>query len=554
MEHKKLRSEIEFSVPWAERKALLRGLGKTEEDLKKPQVAIIDAWSEINPGHVHLRQLSKEVENGVREAGGDPYHFTTLGLCDGITLLGIKYMLPSRELIVNEVEIISEAYQFDAMVLLATCDKIVPAFLMAAARLNIPAIVVTGGYMDAGKCGDRTITFVDVGKSVGAVNSGSMTMDECEEIISNACPAPGACPMMGTANSMCIISEALGMSLPGNSTMSAKSKELSELAYQAGIKVMELWRRGIKPREIITERAIQNAIIACMAIGGSSNTLIHIPAIATSADLQIDCLEYFDYASHEIPLLLGVTPNGSHVMADFDKAGGLGALFKVLINKVNVDALTVTGNTVEQNIHNKEVLDWSVIHSIDDCLSREGALAVLKGNLAPEGALVKQSAVPGCMLSFRGTARVFESNEEACKALQDEQIKPGDVVVIRMCGACGGPGVITTFPFTSALAGSKLKDKVALVTDGRFSGATEGACIGYVSPEAALNGPLLAIRDGDIIEYDIPNRRIDVLLSTDEIESRLKNKKLTLKYEKGWLGIYQKTVGSLAKGAVMAGK
>ena len=554
MTNNKLRTDIEFGVPWAERMALLQGLGRTKDDIRKPQVAIIDAWSEINPGHVHLKRLSQEVEKGVRDAGGDPYHFTSLGLCDGITLLGIKYMLPSRELIVNEVEIIIEAYQFDAMVLIATCDKIVPAFLMAAARLNIPAILVTGGYMDAGKCDGKTITFVDVGKSVGAVNAGAMTMEECEKIISNACPAPGACPMMGTANSMCIISEALGMSLPGNSTMSAKSKELLDLSYEAGMKVMELWHHGIRPRDIITESAVQNAIIACMAIGGSSNTLIHIPAIATSAELKMDCLEYFDKASHKIPLLLGITPNGNHVMADFDKAGGLGALFQVLSGKINKNALTVTGNTVEKNICNNQVLNWSIIHNIDDSLSREGALAVLKGNLAPEGAVVKQSAVPDSMLSFRGPAKVFESNEAACKSLAEGNIRPGDVVVIRMCGACGGPGVITTFPFTSALAGSGLKDKVALVTDGRFSGATEGACIGYVSPEAALNGPMLALEDGDIIEYDIPRRKLNVLLSEEEIAARIKSKDLNIEYQKGWLGIYQKTVGSLAKGAVMSGK
>lgn len=554
MNNKKRRTDIGFSVPWAERLALLRGLGKSDDDLKKPQVAIIDSWSEINPGHVHLRDLAMEAEKGVRDAGGEPYHFTTLGLCDGITLLGIEYMLPSRELIVNEVEVNIEAYQFDAMVLLATCDKIVPAFLMAAARLNIPAIVITGGYMKSGSYKGKTITFVDVGRTVGAVNAGRLTMDDCLGIIDNACPAPGACPMMGTANSMCIIAEALGMSLPGNSTLLSTSEELKELAYKAGIQVMDLWRRGITPRDIITEKSVQNAIMVCMAVGGSSNSLIHIPAIATSAELDMDCIEYFDIASHNIPLLLGVAPNGPHVMADFERAGGLRALMGALGDKINGDALTVTCASMDEVVRGCSILDKSVIHSQDDYISREGALAVLRGNLAPEGAIVKQSAVPECMMRFSGPARIFESNTAAVNALAEGIIVAGDVVVIRMYGARGGPGVITTFPFTSALAGSPLRDKVALITDGRFSGATEGACIGYVSPEAALRGPLLALRDGDVVEYDIEKRTLNVRLSEQELRSRLDSAELHVDYRKGWLGIYQKTVGSLAKGAVMSGR
>ncbi len=533
--------------------ALLKGLGKTDEQLSKPQVAIIDAWSDINPGHVHLRDLSMEVEKGVLEGGGTPYHFSTLGLCDGITLLGIEYMLPSRDLIVNEVEVIIEAYQMDAMVLLATCDKIVPAFLMAAARLNIPAIVVTGGYMDAGSYNGKTITFVDVGQAIGAVGSGKITKDECNGIINNACRACGACPMMGTANTMCIVAEALGMSLPGNSTLNARSQELRDMAQAAGRQVMTLWENDITARKIITTEAMQNAVMTCMAVGGSTNSLIHIPAIATSAELDMDCISYFDTASHDIPLILGITPNGPHVLADFERAGGLPALFTVLLDDLNLDVLTVTGSTMGENIADARVLDTDVIHGKEDALSSEGALAVLTGNLAPDGSIVKQSAVPKCMMAFKGPAKVYSSNAEAIQALRNGEIVSGDVVVIRMYGAKGGPGVVTTFPFTSELAGSHLKESVALITDGRFSGATEGACIGYVSPEAALYGPLLAVENGDIIEYDIEKRSLHLHVSDNELRDRLKKAKPDIKYRKGWLGIFQRTVGSLTKGAVLSG-
>lgn len=551
---KKLRSDIAFSVPWSERMALLKGLGRTDEELERPQIAIIDSWSEINPGHVHLRELADYVDKGVRDAGGMPYHFSTLGLCDGIGLLGLEYLLPSRDLILNEVEITMEAYKFDAMVLLATCDKIVPAFLMAAARINVPAIIVTGGYMDAGEFDEQTITFVDVGRSVGALGANKITKEKFDGIIKNACKSCGACPMMGTANTMCIIAEALGMSLPGNSTLSANSKKLRDLAYEAGKQVMKLWEGNVVPRDIITNESIENAVITCMAIGGSSNSLIHIPAVATSAELTINCIKYFDIASHEIPLLIGITPNGDHVMADFERAGGLMALFSNIKEKLNLDVLTVNQKNMRDNIQSVTVKDSSIIHSLDDALSSEGALAVLTGNLATEGAIVKQSAVASSMMSFSGPAKVFTSNDEATKALRSGNIKAGDVVVIRMYGAKGGPGVVTTFPFTSELAGSPLRESVALVTDGRFSGATEGACIGYVSPEAAMKGPLLAVRDGDIIEYDIKNRTLKLCLSQEEIEERLRNTKLEIKYRKGWLGIYQRTVGLTTKGAVLSGQ
>lgn len=554
MAERKLRSDMEFGVAWAERRALLKGLGRTDEGLRKPQIAIIDSWSEINPGHMHLRELAKEVEKGVREAGGEPYHFTTLGLCDGIALVGAEYILPSRDLIANEVEVIIGAYKMDAMVLLATCDKIVPAYCMAAAYLNIPAIIVTGGYMQNGEHYGKPVTFCSVGRSVGAAVSGLISYEECQEIIDNTCKCPGACGMMGTANTMCIVAEALGLSLSGNSTVAAVSKDIKQIAYRAGKQIMNLWENNITPREILSESAIKNAYIACMAVGGSTNAMVHIPAIAAKAGLEIDCLKYADFCSHEIPLLLGVEPNGEYTMKDFDLSGGLKSIYKILGDKVYQDALTVSGLTVKEVLEGFEIPEESVICTLNQVLAQEGALAVLRGNLAPDCSLVKQSAVPPHMMKFRGPARVFDSNEEAITGLRNGHIKEGDVVVIRFCGARGGPGLITTFMFTSELAGSALNGKVALITDGRFSGATEGACIGYISPEAALYGPLLALQDGDMIAYDIPNRSLDVELTEDEMKSRLANVELNMEIRDGWLGIYQKTVGVLSKGAILSGK
>jgi len=554
MSERKLRSDTGFGVTWAERQTLLKGLGKSDSDLAKPQVAIINSWSDINHGHIHLREVAQQVERGIIDAGGSPYNFNTIGLCDGLAFVGAEYILPSRDLIVNEVEVVIEAYKMDAMVLIATCDKIVPAYLMAAARLDIPAIVVTGGYMASGKLDGRRVNFVDVGRAVGGVLAGKGDRDECMKIIERACPTPGACPMMGTANTMCIMAEALGMSLPGNATLYATGRGLFDTAYNAGKQIIELWDKGITARRIITEPAVRNAISTCMAIGGSTNSLIHLPAIATEAELPLDCMSVFDKASHRIPLLLGIVPNGEHLMEDFERAGGLGALCGVLSGELELDALTVTGKTLRENYANSMLLDSSVIHSFDDPLSKEGALAILKGNIAPDGSVVKQSAVPESLMTFRGPARVFHSSDEATAALKSGGIRAGDAIIITLHGAKGGPGVVTTFTFTSALAGNPLSRSVCLITDGRFSGATEGACIGYVSPESALFGPLLAVRDGDIIEYDIPKRTLNALLSDEEISERLKNAVLDIDYRRGYLGIYQRTVGSLLKGAVLSGR
>lgn len=380
-------------------------------------------------------------------------------------------------------------------------------------------------------------------------------MNECMEILDCACPGPGACPMMGTANTMCIIAEALGMTMPGNSTICARDPKIHDMAYRAGKTVMELWDKGITARNIITQDSIENAIMACMAMGGSTNSLIHVPAMATEAGLDdFDCIGFFDKASYAVPLLMGVEPNGPHLMEDFERAGGLAALFKTIESKIHADALTVTGQTLGQRIQDAKVLDETVIHPLSDPISTEGALAVLRGNIAVDGAIVKQSAVPACLMKFRGPVVVFEDVDDAIAGLREGKIRAGNVVVIRMQGAKGGPGVVTTFPFTSELAGTPLYDKVALVTDGRFSGATEGASIGYVSPEAALMGPLLIVEQGDIISYDIDKRTIQLELSDEEIQRRLDKAELNINYYPGWLGIYQKAVGSITKGGVLSGK
>jgi dihydroxy-acid dehydratase len=532
----------------------MKGLGLSDEDLSRPHVAIVNSWSSINPGHVHLRDLAAHVRRGVADAGGLPFDFNTLGLCDGIAFTGSEYILPSRDLITNEVEVIVEAYKMDAMVMLATCDKIVPAFLMAAGRLDIPAIVVTGGYMSSGNLAGRRINFVDVGRSVGATLAGKMSREELDEVVRCGCVAPGACPMMGTANTMCIVCEALGMSLPGNSTVAATSEAIADFAYHGGRGIMRLWEEQRTARQFITPASIENAIRVTMAVGGSTNAVIHIPAIAAEAGLDLDCALAIDRASREVPLLVGVSPNGPHTMEDLDAAGGLRAVMHSLAGRLHRKALCVNGRTLGENVAEASVLDHEVIRDPRDPLASEGALAILRGNIAPDGAVVKQSAVSSALMKFRGPARVFHSNTGAIEALRDGRISAGDVVVILFQGARGGPGVLSTFPFTSELAGTDLGRSVALVTDGRFSGATEGACIGYVSPEAALRGPILAVRDGDTILYDIPARTLAVELSDEIIAQRLSEADPEVAIHRGYLGVYQRTVGSLLRGGVLSGR
>jgi dihydroxy-acid dehydratase len=548
----RLRSKLDFGVTWAESTALLKGLGYSSSELERPRVCIMNSWSEMHPGHIHLREIAKCVKNGVREAGGLPFEFNTLTFCDGIILAEPEYLLPGRDLIANEAQFILDSHRFDAVVFLATCDKIVPAFLMAAGRVNIPALLVTGGYMQPGNHKGKDITFVDVGKTISHYNEKRIDKKEMEQIIDNACSPGGACPLMGTANTMCLISEALGMSLPGNGTVSANGGALREMATQAGRRVVEMLAEGLTPRKIITRRSVENAIRAAMAFGGSTNFLIHIPAVAAEAGIE-ESISLFDKSSKETPLLVGITPNGPHTMRDLDRAGGLSAVLKNLGDKIHGECLNVNGKTIGENIADARVLDTAVIHSADQPITNEGAIGILYGNLACEGAAVKQSAVPTKLMAHRGPARVFNATDEAIQGLRDGKVRAGDVVVIRYQGAKAGPGIATTFSFTSELAGSSLADSVALVTDGRFSGATEGACIGYVSPEAAMGGALAAVQDGDIIEYDIPKQMLNLCLSETEINERLRDWCSPIKYRTGYLGIYQELVQSLSNGYILKG-
>ncbi|MBC8589286.1 dihydroxy-acid dehydratase [Paratissierella segnis] len=556
MEKRRLRSEIgeDYCLEKQGALSLLRACGYSYEDLKKPRVAIINTWSEMNPGHIHLRDVAAEVKKGIYAAGGMGYEFNCVSVCDCIA--DSRYVLPSRDLLVNEIELLVEGNKMDAMVLIGTCDKIIPGLLMAAGRLNLPAIIVTGGYMQTGSIKGNDCDFIDIGMTISKFNEGTVTEEELEEVVEHACPGPGACGMMGTANTMNILAETIGMSFPGNSTTAAISPKLKQIAYDAGVQVMKLWEQEITARDIITNESITNAIKVCMAVGGSSNTIAHIPAIATEAELSIECSPVYAQASNEIPLLVGVRPNmPMHNMTQFDNAGGLGAVLNELKNKLDLDTMSVTGKTLGENMSLNpdmyKIKDYKVIHPISDPIGDGGGLVLCKGNLVPEGAFIKRSAVPKSMIKFNGPAKVFNDSHIAIKALNNEEISEGDVVIIRYHGVKAGPN--TAYAFASALKGSHLKDKVAVITDGRMSGAAAGACFQYASPEAALRGPLCAVKDGDIISFDIDKCELNIELSDEELKERIESAEIILYPKKGYLGIYQKCVGSILKGAVLRG-
>lgn len=534
--------------------SLLRACGYSYEDLNRPRVAVINTYSEMNPGHMHLRAVGQKVKEGIHDAGGMGFEFNCVSVCDSVA--EGPYVLPSRDLLTNEIELLVEGNKMDAMVLIGTCDKVVPGLLMAAARLDIPSIVVTGGYMQTGKLNGEKCDFISIGMSISKVLEGTMSKEELDQVVEHACPGPGACGMMGTANSMNIIAETLGMSLPGNASTAAVSTELENYAYNAGKQVMTLWEKGITARQIITEQSITNAIRVCMAVGGSSNTIIHIPAIATEAELPMECSRVYTEASSEIPLLVGVRPNlGMHSMQEFAEAGGLGAILSLLRDHLDTNVMTVTGKTLAENMDDDPerciVKNPEIIHTLEDPLEAGGGLVLCKGNLVPEGAVVKRSAVPEGMLQFRGPAKVFDDCDLAIDALHAGKIQAGDAVIIRYQGVKAGPE--SAYRFTAALKGSSVKDKVAIITDGRTSGAAAGACFQYAAPEAALRGPLCAVEDGDIICYDIEKKELRIELSDDVLKDRMEHAELKLYPKKGYLGIYQKCVGSFLKGAVLRG-
>ncbi|MDD5603271.1 MAG: dihydroxy-acid dehydratase [Eubacteriales bacterium] len=545
------RSKWGFGVASSTRDGLLYGMGYTREELKKPYIAIVNSWNEYNPGHVHLRDIALRVREGIREAGGLPFEVTTTGVCDGMVLKDPRYIeLPSRNLIADEVELNIEANMFDGMVLISTCDSIVPGHLMGAARCDIPAIMVTGGYMPHCLCAGREITPMMVSSSVGKVMEGKMTMEEFDEMNYCGHGGQGACGSMTTANSMCCIAEAMGMTMPGNATMDATDKRLGGLAYDAGRTIMKLVREGVTARRIISEEAVENAIITDIAIGGSTNLLLHIPAIAHEAGLDRDWWSFFDKASHRIPLIAAIAPSSSYYFKDFDAAGGIKALLNNLMPKLHGDAMTVNGKTLKENCSGAIVYNTDVIHNLENPIDSDGGIAVLYGNLAPDGAIVKSAAVPESLKKFIGKAKIFHEIDDAISALRNGGIKEGDAVIIRYLGPKGRFGT-TAFAFQKEAAGMSLHDKIAIITDGRFSGGSSGLSIGYVSPEAAIGGPLAAVRDGDVITVDVRARKMDVELNDDEIQKRLQ----TLDWEldeskfKPFLRMFARNVTSTAKGA-----
>lgn len=546
-----LKSQWEFSQASECRRGLMCGMGYSEEEQKRPRIAVVNSWNEYNPGHVHLKELAERVKAGVRDAGGLPLEVMTTAICDGMVEKDPKYIeVPSRNAIADQVEITVGGNFFDGMVLLSTCDSIVPGHLMAAARLDIPAIMVTGGYMPHGVCRGREVIHIHAQDKVGAREAGRIDPAEYDDLIVHSWGSCGGCTSMTTANSMCLVAEALGMSLPGNSSVAATSSEIRLIAYEAGRRILGLVREGVTARQVITPASVRNAIKMDMAVAASSNLILHIPAIAHEAGYDEPWWKCFDEASHEIPLLAHLVPSGPrYSLHDFCLAGGTPALLKELLPKLDGDCLTVTGRTLAENVKDARVWNRDVIHSLDNPVMRLPGIGVLYGNLAPEGAIVKIAAVPPNLLTFRGPARVFDELDAALDALKAGKIRPGDACVLRFLGLKGRFGT-TAFTFQEMLKGrDELFRACAVVTDGRFSGGSSGLSVGYVSPEAALMGPLGLVRDGDEIVIDIPQRTISV---TADLDARTKDFAWTFdgsKYPR-FLNLFVRNVGSMAHGGI----
>ncbi|MGI9862406.1 dihydroxy-acid dehydratase [Moorella naiadis] len=540
----------------APHRSLLKAMGLTDAEIAQPIIGIVNAHNELIPGHFHLNTLAEAVKAGVRLAGGTPLEFPTIGVCDGLAMnhVGMKYSLASRELIADMVEVMAIAHPFDALVFITNCDKIVPGMLMAAARLNIPAIFVSGGPMLAGRYQGRDVDLNTMFEAVGATQAGKMTVTEVAELENCACPGCGSCAGMFTANTMNCMVEALGLGLPGNGTIPAVSGARVRLAKEAGMQVMQLLQKNIRPLDIMTAAAFRNAVTVDMALGGSTNTCLHLPAIAHEAGVELD-LTIFGKINRRTPQICKLSPAGSQHIQDLDEAGGIPAVMNELYRHGLIDGslLTVTGRTVAENIGGREVSRREVIRPVEDPYSAEGGLAVLYGNLAPEGAVVKKGAVLPQMMQHEGPARVFNSEEEAFAAIMGQRIKPGDVIVIRYEGPRGGPGMQEMLSPTAALAGMGLDSSVALITDGRFSGASRGASIGHVSPEAAAGGLIALVEEGDTIAIDIEAGKLELKVAEEEIARRRHNWQAPPpKITSGYLARYARMVTSGAKGAVLA--
>lgn len=548
-------NSVKMGLERAPHRSLFKALGLTDEEMKRPLIGIVSAKSEVVPGHMHLDKVAEAVKAGVRMAGGTPMEFPSIGICDGIAMghIGMHYSLPSRELIADSLESMALAQGFDGLVLIPNCDKIIPGMLMGAARLNIPSIVVSGGAMLAGRAEGKGISLTNMFEAVGAVQAGKMSEDELNCLENSACPSCGSCSGMFTANSMNCLTEAIGMALPGNGTIPAVYSERFRLAKMTGMKIMELVEKDIKPRDIITSDALHNALTVDMALGCSTNSMLHLPAIAYEAGVHFD-LDMANNISEKTPNLCKLAPAGNHFVEDLYQAGGVSAIMKELSKKglLNENCPTVTGMTVGNNIANVVNMNPNVIRPINNPYSTTGGIAVLKGNLAPDGSVVKRSAVDEKMLVHEGPARVFDSEDDVIKAILGGEINKGEVVVIRYEGPRGGPGMREMLMPTSVLAGMGLDADVALITDGRFSGATRGACIGHVSPEAADGGPIGLVKDGDIISIDMKKCSLNLKVSDEELQNRRKNWVCpSPKIKTGYLARYSKFVTSASEGAVM---
>jgi len=550
-------SRVVDGVLRAPHRSLLRCSGLTDEDFSKPLIAVVNSWSEVVPGHIHLNKIAEYVKMGVREAGGVPLEFNTIAICDGLAMghEGMRTPLPSREVIADSIELMIEAHGFDAMVCITTCDKIDPGMLMAAARLDIPTVFCLGGpmlpaYPSHGYFKDKSITIAELFEVPGLLKTGRISLEEAKYLEEIACSSPGACGGMFTANTMQCLTEALGMTIPYMATTPAVDSAKLRLAVEAGRLILKVLEKDLRPSKIMTEKAFRNAIAVDMALGGSTNTILHLPAIAYELGLDIS-LDVFDELSRKIPHICSMAPGGIYKVVDLHRAGGIPGVMSRLKPYLNLECLTVTGKTIGEVIDGARIYSDEVIRPLENPIHREGGIAILKGTLAPRGAVVKTAALSPKMLKHRGPAKVYNSEEEAVKAMLNGEVESGDVVVIRYEGPKGGPGMREMLTATSTISGLGLGESVALVTDGRFSGATKGPCIGHVSPEAAEGGPIAVVQDGDIVEIDIPERKLNVEIPWEEVELRLKSWiPPPPKVSRGYLYRYSKLVESADKGAV----
>ena len=540
----------------AANRSLLKATGITDSEMKRPFIAVVNSWNDIIPGHIHLNKLAEAVKAGIRNAGGVPFEFHTIGVCDGIAMghEGMKYSLPSREVIEDTIELMVRAHQFDGMVLMPTCDKIVPGHLMAAGRLDIPAIVVTGGPMLPGYVDDKYTDLISVFEGVGAYRAGKLSEADLNRLENLSCAGAGSCAGMFTANTMACMTEALGLSLPGCATAHAVDAKKTRIAKESGERIVEMVRENLTPRKIVNPKSFENAIMVDMAIGGSTNTTLHLPALAHEFGLNLP-LDTFDELSRTTPHLISLRPGGPNFMLHFDRAGGVQAVMQRLSSKLNLDQFTVNGKTIKENLEELDIvnpkLNKEILTTLENPIHAEGGIAILKGSLAPDGSVVKQAAVSPNMRVHTGPARVYDCEEDSMKAILAGHVKPGDVIIIRYEGPKGGPGMREMLAATAAIGGMGLLESVALITDGRFSGGTRGPCIGHVSPEASEGGPIALVKDGDMIEINIPKRILNLKVSEEELKQRKAVFVPPKKEVTGYLARYQRAVHSANTGGIV---